>query len=44
MPSGSALMLCGHYGRRYAPALLVQGAVVTGELAFAARTRQATPA
>jgi len=44
MPSGSALMLCGHHGRRYAPALLVQGAVVTGELAFAARTRQATPA
>jgi len=42
MPSGSALMLCGHHGRRYAPALLVQGAVVTGELAFAARSRQRT--
>jgi len=40
MPSGSVLMLCGHHGRRHAPALRVQRAEVTGELAFAARSRQ----
>ncbi len=44
LPSGSVLMLCGHHGRRYAPALLVQGAVVTGELAFPARTSPPAPA
>ena len=33
LPSGSLLMLCGHHARRYASALLVQGAMVTGELA-----------
>jgi len=44
MPSGSVLMLCGHHGRRHAPALRVQRAEVTGELAFAARANQSTPA
>lgn len=34
LPSASVLMLCGHHGRRYGPALLVQGAMVTGALAF----------
>jgi hypothetical protein len=34
LPSGSLLMLCGHHARRYASALLVQGAVVTGGLAL----------
>lgn len=44
MPSGSVLMLCGHHGRRHAPALRVQRAEVTGELAFGARARQPAPA
>jgi len=44
LPSGSVLMLCGHHGRRHAPALRVQRAEVTGELAFAARANQSTPA
>ncbi len=43
LPSGSALMLCGHHGRRYAAALRVQGAVVTGDLAFPARRAQTAP-
>ncbi len=36
LPSGSVLMLCGHHGRRHAPALRVQGALLTGGLTFAA--------
>lgn len=44
LPSTSVLMLCGHHGRRYARALLVQGAVVTGELAFAATPGLPVPA
>lgn len=40
LPSGSVLMLCGHHGRRYAPALLVQGALLTGELALVAPSGQ----
>jgi len=40
LPSGSLLMLCGHHARRHAPALLVQGAVVTGELALVAPSGQ----
>ncbi len=39
-PSGSLLMPCGHHGRRYAPALRDQGAVVTGELALAGPSGQ----
>lgn len=41
LPSRSLLMLCGHHARRHAPALLGQGAVVTGELALVAYTGQA---
>ncbi len=44
LPSGSMLLLCGHHGRHFSPALLVQGAEITGELAWAARTRNAAPA
>ncbi len=40
LPSGSLLMLCGHHARRHAPALMVQGAVVTGKLALVAATTQ----
>lgn len=40
LPSRSLLMLCGHHGRRYAPALLVQGAVVTGGLALVSPSGQ----
>ncbi len=36
LPSGSVLMLCGHHGRRHAPALRVQGALLTGALTFVA--------
>jgi hypothetical protein len=36
LPSGALLMLCGHHARRHAPALLVQGAVITGELTLVA--------
>jgi hypothetical protein len=34
LPSGSAVMLCGHHGRRYEAALRAQGARVTGDLGF----------
>lgn len=40
MPSSSVLMFCGHHGRRHAPALLAQGALLTGELAFSAPAGQ----
>ena len=36
--SGGVLMLCGHHGRRHAPALRAQDAQVSGELPFATRT------
>jgi hypothetical protein len=38
LPSASLLMLCGDHARQYAPALLLQGAEVTGELASATAT------
>jgi len=40
LPSGSLLMLCGHHARRHAPALMVQGAVVTGKLTLVGPTGQ----
>jgi len=40
LPSASLLMLCGHHARRHAPALLDQGAVVTGDLASGGPTGQ----
>jgi flagellar basal body P-ring protein FlgI len=35
---GGRLLLCGHHGRQYQAALLAQGAVIVGELSFAAQT------